>query len=245
MSNDRNGSGGGGGRGRRRDRARRAPGANPTKAMPVVQNGERIAIVAGVRTPFCKAGTSLRSMRTVDLGVTCVKELVQRSEIDPKEIGTVVYGQVVPTVDWLNIAREVVFGAGLPREIEAYSVSRACATSIQAMTDVAQAIQGGHHDVGIAGGPGSPTDVPLKVSPRLRDALMAAQRAKSLPERLKALTTVSPRDLLPAEPGFQREPATGELMGEAAEKMAKLNGIDRAEQDRIALLSHQHAARAW
>jgi acetyl-CoA acyltransferase len=184
-------------------------------------------------------------MRTVDLGVACVKELVQRSEIDPAEVGIVVYGQVVPTVDWLNIAREVVIGSGLPREVEAYSVSRACTTSIQAMTDVAQAIQSGHHDVGIAGGADSTTDVPLKVSPRLRDALMTAQRAKSLPERLRALATLSPRDLLPSEPGFQREPATGELMGEAAEKMAKLNGIQREEQDRIALRSHQNAASAW
>jgi acetyl-CoA acyltransferase len=231
------------GAGKPRKRTGRKRGPNKPKTNG---NGhERIAIVAGLRTPFCKAGTELRKMRTVDLGSAVVKELVQRSEIDPAEVGVCVYGQVVPTVDWLNIAREVVIGAGLPRSIEAYSVSRACATSIQAMTDVAQGIMTGQHDVGIAGGADSTTDVPLKVSPRLRDALMGLQRAKSMGARLQALRSISPRDLLPAVPGFSKEPSTGEQMGEAAEKMAKLNGISREEQDRIAAASHANASRAW
>lgn len=206
---------------------------------------DRVAIVAGLRTPFCKATTSLKRMRTLDLAVECVKELVQRSEIDPHDIGLCVYGQVVPSVDWLNVAREVVIGAGLPRDVEAFSVSRACATSIQAMTDAAQSILLGHHDAAVAGGADSTTDVPLKVSPKLRDALMAVGRAKTMRERIGALASIGPRDLLPSEPGFSREPSTGEQMGEAAEKMAKLNGIGREEQDRIALASHQRAARAW
>ncbi len=217
--------------------------AKPSRRKPA--RPDRVAVVAGLRTPFCKSGTLLKMLRTVDLGSECVKELVQRSEIDPSEVGVCVYGQVVPTLDWLNIAREVVLAAGLPKDIEAYSVSRACATSIQAMTDVTQAILCGQHDVGIAGGADSTTDVPLKVSPRLRDALIAAQRAKTLGSRLKALAGISPKDLLPGPPGFNREPSTGEQMGEAAEKMAKANNISREQQDEIALRSHQNAARAW
>ncbi|MFP6683357.1 MAG: hypothetical protein VB934_01535, partial [Polyangiaceae bacterium] len=226
--------------------ARRAPrGQGGSPAVATRSANDRIAIVAGLRTPFIKANSSLRRMRTVDLGVACVKEMMQRSELDPNEVGVCVYGQVVPTVDWLNIAREVVLGAGLPRGIDAYSVSRACATSIQSMTDVAQAILCGQHDVGIAGGADSTTDVPLKVSSRLRDALVAAQRAKTVGKRLRALLTISVKDLLPGQPGFSREPTTGEQMGEAAEKMAKLNAITRERQDEIALASHQNAARAW
>jgi acetyl-CoA acyltransferase len=207
--------------------------------------GERVAIVAGLRTPFTKASGKLRNLRSVDLGVEVVRELVQRAEIDPKEITLCVYGQVVPSVDWLNIAREVVLRSGLPRSIEAYSVSRACATSIQAMTNAADAILGHRHDVAIVGGADSMSDVPLKVSPRLRDALVAVQKAKTFGQRVKALRTLSPRDLLPREPGFAREPTTGEQMGEAAEKMAKLNAISREEQDRIAQASHANASRAW
>ncbi len=219
-------------------RSRRSAGR---KSVPA----DRVAIVAGLRTPFCKAGSLLASMRSVDLGVACVKELMQRSELDPRLVTTCVYGQVVPSVDWLNIGREVVIGAGLPREIEAHSVSQACTTSIKAMTNLAESILGGPHAIGIAGGADSMTDIPLKVSPRLRDGLLAAQRAKTFGGRLKALSSIGLRDLLPSAPGFSREPTTGEQMGEAAEKMAKLNGISREQQDRIALASHQNAARAW
>jgi acetyl-CoA acyltransferase len=251
------GTGGGGGRGGRNggqagaeagDRAaRRAPTPRASRRSTRANGAtrERIAIVAGLRTPFCRAGTALATMRTVDLAVACVKELVARSDVDPKLLELCVYGQVVPSVDWLNIAREVVLGAGLPRTAEAYSVSRACATSIQAMTDAALSLAHGHHEAAVVGGADSTTDVPLKVSPKLRDALLAAQRAKTMGERLRALASLSPRDLVPGEPGFTREPATGERMGEAAEKMAKLNGIDRETQDRIALRSHERAAHAW
>ncbi len=206
---------------------------------------DRVAVVAGLRTPFTKAGTAQRSMRTVDLATAVVKELMARSEVPAKEVTLCVYGQVVPTLDWLNLAREVVLRAGLPKEIDAYSVSRACATSIQAMTSAAQEILTGQHDVAIAGGADSMSDVPLGVSKKLALALMEAQKAKSLGLKLKAFSKLSPMDILPPIPGFSREPTTGEQMGEAAEKMAKLNGITREEQDKIAHLSHVNAARAW
>ena len=207
--------------------------------------GDRVAIVAGLRTPFTKAGTDLRAMRTVDLATAVVKELVARTEVPAKEITLCVYGQVVPSLDWLNIAREVVLRAGLPRTADAFSVSRACATSIQALTSAAEAIAGGQHDVAIAGGADSMSDVPLGVPKKLAAALVEAQKAKSIGAKIKAFSKLSPKDLVPGVPGFSREPMTGEQMGEAAEKMAKANHIGREEQDRIALASHRNAARAW
>jgi acetyl-CoA acyltransferase len=210
------------------------------------QNGrDRVAVVAGLRTPFTKAGTALASMRTVDLATAVVKELMARSELSPKEVGLCVYGQVVPTLDWLNLAREVVLRAGLPRDLDAYSVSRACATSLQALTCAAEEILAGQHDVAIVGGADSLSDVPLGVGKRLASALMAAQKARSLGDKLRAFSKLSPRDLVPPVPGFSREPTTGEQMGEAAEKMAKLNGVTRAAQDALAHASHTNAARAW
>jgi acetyl-CoA acyltransferase len=204
-----------------------------------------VAVVAGLRTPFTKQGTALKALRTVDLGTAVVKELMARTEISPKEVTLCVYGQVVPSLDWLNIAREVVLRAGLPKDIEAYSVSRACATSVQALTSAAEEILAGQHDVAVVGGADSMSDVPLGLSRRLAGALVEAQKAKSLAARLKAFSGLSPRDIVPPVPGFSREPTTGEQMGEAAEKMAKLNGISRAEQDEIAHRSHVNAARAW
>ena len=213
--------------------------------MDETSGRDRVAIVAGLRTPFTKAGTAQKTLRTVDLATAVVKELMQRTELPAREVTLCVYGQVVPTLDWLNIAREVVLRAGLPRDIDAFSVSRACATSIQAMTSAAEAILAGQHDVAIAGGADSMSDVPLGVGKKLTSALMEAQKARSLGLKLKAFSGLSPMDLLPPMPGFSREPTTGEQMGEAAEKMAKLNGITREEQDRIAHLSHVNAARAW
>lgn len=207
--------------------------------------GARVAIVAGLRTPFTKAGSELAAMTSVELGAAVVKELVARSGVAAKEVTLCVYGQVVPTLDWLNIAREVGLRSGLPKTVEAFSVSRACATSMQALTSAIDAINGGQHEVAIAGGADSMSDVPLGVSKRLTSALMEAQKAKSLAAKLKAFAKVGPRDLAPRIPGFSREPATGETMGEAAEKMAKANAIAREEQDGIALASHRNAARAW
>ncbi|HZF49580.1 MAG TPA: acetyl-CoA C-acyltransferase FadI [Polyangiaceae bacterium] len=206
---------------------------------------DRVAVIAGLRTPFTKAGTALRALRTVDLATVVVKELIQRSEINPKEISLCVYGQVVPTLDWLNIAREVVLRTGLPKDIEAFSVSRACATSIQASTSAAEAILTGQHDTALVGGADSMSDVPLGVSKKLANALMGAQKARNPRDFWKIISKLSLRDIPPPVPGFSKEPMTGETMGEAAEKMAKANGISREEQDRIAHMSHVSASRAW
>jgi acetyl-CoA acyltransferase len=206
---------------------------------------DRVAVVAGLRTPFTKQGTALRALRAVDLATLVVKELMARTELSPREVTLCVYGQVVPTLDWLNIAREVVLRSGLPKDIDAYSVSRACATSLQALTGATEAILAGQHDVAVVGGADSMSDVPLGLSKRLTLALMEAQKARTLGAKIKAFARLSPGDLVPPIPGFSREPTTGEQMGEAAEKMAKLNGITRQAQDAIAHRSHTNAARAW
>ncbi len=169
-----------------------------------------MAVVAGLRTPFTKQGTALKTLRTVDLAAMVVKELMARSELSPKEVGLCVYGQVVPTLDWLNIAREVVLRAGLPKDIDAYSVSRACATSIQALTSAAEAIMAGQHDVAVVGGADSMSDVPLGVSRRLTAALLEAQKGRSVGAKLKAFAGISPRDLIPPSPASRasRPPAS-------------------------------------
>lgn len=204
----------------------------------------RVAIVSGLRTPFAKQGTAYRDLSALDLGKLVVSELVQRSEVDPREVGLVVYGQVIPSLSAPNIAREIVLGTGLPKSIEAYSVSRACATSIQSMTSAAEAILIGQHEVAIAGGADSASDVPIAVSKRLASALVEASRVKTVLEKVKIFAGLSPRDLVPVPPAL-KEPTTGLTMGESAEKMAREGSISRAEQDAFAVRSHIKAARAW
>jgi acetyl-CoA acyltransferase len=200
----------------------------------------RVAVMAGCRTPFSRSGTALKDLSAVELGKACVRELLERSAVDPASIGAVVMGQVVPSVQAPNLAREVGLGAGLPKEVPAHTVNRACASASQAIADVAAEIRLGHLDAGIAGGAESLSNVPIPLSRRLAQALAEAQRAKSVGGRLSALSRLRPRDLVPDWPAVA-EPSTGLTMGQSAEKMAKENGITREEQDRIALASHRNA----
>lgn len=207
-------------------------------------NGTRVAIVAGLRTPFAKQWSAYREVTALDLGNIVVSELLQRVALDPQEIQQVVYGQVVPSVEAPNIAREIVLATGMPKNIEAYSVSRACATSYQSTVNIAEAIMAGAIDTGIAGGADSVSKVPITVSKRLADALMEATKARSLGERLQAFSGLRPRDLTPQPPAI-KEFSTGLSMGESAEKMAKENHISREAQDEFAHRSHTLAAKAW
>jgi acetyl-CoA acyltransferase len=203
----------------------------------------RVAVIAGCRTPFAKAGTVFRDLTAVDLAKTCIRELVERTEVDPAAIGTVVLGQVIPSAKAPNLGREAMLGAGLPPAIPASTVNRACASASQAIADVASAILLGHVDCGIAGGAESLSDVPILHSRNLARALVAASKARSLGARLSAFAGVRLRDLAPDTPAIA-EPSTGLTMGQSAEQMAKENGITREEQDQIAYLSHKNAAAA-
>src|ERR671920_619226 len=203
--------------------------------------GRRVAVVTGVRTPFARSGTTLKNLTSIELGKHCVAELIQRSEIDGKLVEAVVYGTVVPNVVAPNIAREVSLLPMLPKGVQAFTVSRACASANQAITDAADQIALGHADVIIAGGAESLSNVPILHSRGMSEALVAASKAKNLGGRVKALARVRPRDLVPITPAIA-EPSTNETMGESAEKMAKINAIPREQQDQFALRSHRLAA---
>lgn len=212
--------------------------------MTLKEPGKRVCIMGGVRTPFQKQGTGFASSSALDLGILVTAELVARTGVPVHEIDQVVFGQVLPSIEAPNIAREVVLGASLPRKIEAFSVSRACATSYQSAVSATEAILAGAAEIVIAGGADSASDVPVTVSKSLAKALLRASRARQLSERLRAFAHLSPADLMPVPPSIT-EFSTGLSMGESAEKMAKENGISRAAQDEFAHRSHQLAARAW
>jgi acetyl-CoA acyltransferase len=197
--------------------------------------------VDGVRTPFTKAGSAFKSISAIDLGKLCVAELVQRTNLNGNEVQALVFGTVVPNVIAPNIAREISLMPVFPKGVEAYSVSRACASANQAITNAADQIVLGHIDVAIAGGAESLSNVPILHSRGMAEALVLASKAKTLPGRVKALSRVRPKDLIPITPAIA-EPTTGETMGQSAEKMAKLNDIPREEQDQFSLRSHRLAA---
>lgn len=215
-----------------------------TQMSAVLSDGRRAAIVAGLRTPFVKSGTALRDLSTLDLARAVVSELVARTEIDPNAIDALIYGQVVASPQTPNIARELVFGIGLPPSVDAYSVTRACATSTQALVEAAQAIAMGTADVVLCGGADSLSKPPITYSDRFSQTMIQVSNAKEPMAKAKALLELRPKDLLPNPPAL-REAVTGLTMGESAEVMAKENGISREDQDAFALRSHQRATLAW
>jgi acetyl-CoA acyltransferase len=206
--------------------------------------GRRVAVVAGLRTPFARANTALARLSATELGRRCAAELLARSDVDPALVGAVVFGTVVQNVTEPNIAREVSLLPQLPRGVQSFTVSRACASANQAVTDAADQIVLGHLDCVVAGGSESLSQVPVLHSRRMSEALVSASKARSLGGRMKSLATLRPRDFVPVTPAIA-EPSTGETMGQSAEKMAKLNAVGRAEQDAWALRSHRLAAQGW
>lgn len=201
----------------------------------------KTAIVAGCRTPFARSGTVFRDMSAIELGSLAVRELLVRSEFPVDRVDQLIYGTVVHDPKAPNIAREVGLTT-LPPSVPASTVSRACASANQAITDGADLIAQGYADAVVAGGAESLSHIPITVTDRLSKALQEAARAKSLRQRLAAFRGIRPGDLLPEQPQIA-EYSTGETMGAAADRMAKENRIPRDEQDRWALRSHQLAER--
>lgn len=215
-----------------------------THAFAAAAPGERVAIVAGLRTPFARQLTHYRSLNAVQLGTLVTEELLSRLQLDPALIERVVYGQVIALPEAPNIAREVVLNTGMRVTTDAFSVSRACATSFQSVIDIAQAIHLGDIEIGLAGGADSTSVLPIQVSRKLADTLTAASKVKSLGARLKLFKNLRPKDLAPVPPAI-KDYTTGMSMGEIAEQMAKNHNIGREEQDRLALRSHRLAQQAW
>ena len=205
--------------------------------------GRRVAIVAGVRTPFLKSGSAFRDVSAVALARHAARELLFRSEIDGREVDEVIFSQVVPSVLAPNVAREVSLLPQLLPSVPAYTLNRACASSAQAIANAGDQIALGHADTILAGGVESLSDLPILHSRRFSRVLVDASRAKTFGGRVAAFGRARPRDLVPVTPAIA-EPSTGESMGQSAEKMAKENGISREAQDELALRSHQRAAAA-
>ena len=216
-----------------------------SQALPrLARPGDRIAIISGLRTPFARQATAFHGIPAVDLGKMVVSELLARSEIPPDVIEQLVFGQVVQMPEAPNIAREIVLGTGMNVHTDAYSVSRACATSFQAVANVAESLMAGTIRAGIAGGADSSSVLPIGVSKKLARVLVDVNKARTTGQRLKLFSRLRLRDLMPVPPAVD-EYSTGLRMGDTAEQMAKTHAITREQQDALAHRSHMRAAQAW
>jgi len=200
----------------------------------------KTAIVAGCRTAFAKAGSVFADLSAIELGKVAVRDALARSGLKGEQVDQLVYGTVVHDTQAPNIAREVGL-AVLPKTVPAVTVSRACTSANQAITDAVQLIEVGQAEVVVAGGSESLSHIPITVSDKLSKSLLRAAKGKSVGKKLSAFKPLRPKDLLPVQPAIA-EMTTGESMGQAAERMAKENKISREAQDDWALRSHTLAA---
>jgi len=203
-----------------------------------------VAVVAGNRIPFARSNKAYVRASNADMLAAALDGLVQRTHLEGERLGEVVAGAVLKHSRDFNLTREVVLGSRLSPTTPAYDVQQACGTGLQAALAVAGKIALGRIDSGVACGVDTTSDAPIAVSEGLRRALLAANRAKSLPARLQALARIRPGDLAPSVPQ-NSEPRTGLSMGEHAALTAVEWGITRQAQDELALRSHLNLAAAY
>jgi acetyl-CoA acyltransferase len=203
----------------------------------------RVAIIEGFRTPFTRLFTDFKDMTAIDLAKVCLTELVNRTEIDPREIDEIAMGISIPKPSTTNLARIAAMAVGLPKTIHSYHMQLACATSILTTAHVAMSIMTGNADVGIAGGAESMSDIPITVTEPFRRILLEAQTKRTPEEQMLTISQVRLADLIPP-PTPLAEAYTGLTMGEHTELMVKEWGITREEQDEYAAWTHEKAGQA-
>lgn len=207
---------------------------------------ERIAILDGVRSPFCKAGGAFRDISADDLGAIVLRELLTRTGITPSSIDEVVFGNVAQPPHAANIARVIALKAGLPENTIAHTVHRNCASGIQAVTTAALQIRSGQAKLIAAGGTESMSQIPLLMNAKMTGLFVKLMKAKTPAQKIRALASFRPSFLAPVV-GLQQgltDPVNGLNMGQTAEILAREFTITRAEQDEFALNSHLKALNA-
>jgi acetyl-CoA C-acetyltransferase len=205
----------------------------------------KVAIVGGMRIPFCRANTHYAQRSNQDMLTAAFKALVDKYQLHGEQLGEAQAGAVLKHSRDFNLCRESVLSSGLAAETPASDVQMACGTGLQATINVANKIALGQIDVALAGGVDTASDAPIGVNERLRRVLLKANAARSTGARLKALSGLRPQYFfMPAIPSV-KEARTGMSMGDHCEMMAKEWKIPREDQDQLAYLSHKNAAKAW
>lgn len=204
----------------------------------------RAAVVGGNRIPFGKAGKAYAGASNLDMLTAALDGLVARFGLAGERLDDVAGGAVLKHSRDFNLTREAVLSSALDPHTPGVDLQRACATGLETVLTVANKIALGQAEVGIGAGVDSTSDAPIVVTDRLRSILIRASSARSVPQRLKTLAAIRPRDLAPVAPNVN-EPRTGMSMGEHQAITTARWGISRQDQDTLALASHHNLAAAY
>src|SRR5262245_12134239 len=204
----------------------------------------RVAVIGGIRIPFCRAHTSYARCSNQDMMTAVLQALVARHSLAGVRLGDVSLGAVIKHSRDFNLARESTLSSGLAPETPAFDIQRACGTSLSAGIIIGTKISTGLIEAGIAGGTDSISDVPLVYPDAYRTLLLESARGRTLGAKFAPWLKLRPKHFKPIFPAVL-EPRTGLSMGESMEITAKEWHLTREEQDRLALASHQNAARAY
>ena len=205
----------------------------------------RVAILGGVRIPFCRNNTAYFDVGNLGLSTIVLGGLVEKFQLQGQTLGEVAMGAVLKHSSDFNLSREATLSSGLSPHTPGITLQRACGTGLDSLITVANKIAVGQIEVGAGGGSDTTSDVPISVGKKMRRRLLNLNRAKTLGERIKAaIKGFSFSEFKPEFPGVA-EPRTGKSMGESCEDMAKTWQIARADQDQLAFDSHQKAAAAY
>jgi acetyl-CoA acyltransferase len=225
-----------------------------------MSEGREVVIVGGVRTPFAKAGTKLKSVHAADLGKAALQELIAQTNLDVTCVDEVIIGNTGSPADAVNISRVIALDAGFPQSISAYTVHRNCASALESVTSAYEKIKSGTMDAIVAGGAESMSQMPLIFSKSFTQKIETLARARTPVQQLsglmgivgadfqmlKEMVTTSPMAQGKFKPVISlvqglTDPFVGLNMGETAEILAKEFHLSREDQDAFALRSHQRA----
>jgi acetyl-CoA C-acetyltransferase len=204
----------------------------------------RIAVIGGSRIPFCRSNTNYADKTNMDMLSSVIQGVVDRFGLDGVQLDEVVAGAVTThSKDW-NLAREALLSTSLSPLTPGITLQQACGTSLQSALMIGAKIASGQIECGIAAGTDTTSDPPITFGRKFSQRLVKAGAARSVKQRLRAFKKFRPSELKPVLPA-NGEPRTGLSMGQHCERMAREWNISREDQDRLALESHQKAARAY
>jgi len=207
-------------------------------------DGNRVYILGSSRIPFAKSLTTYSSVTRKELMVASLKGLVERFGLRNKLIEDTALGAVLNGSADFNLAREALLDTDVHPDSPGYNVQRACGTGLETVWQIALKAHTGAIDFGIAGGVDTNSDLPIEISNELKQVLLHWNKAKSIPEKINALSSLSVTSLRPKVPNVD-EPRTHRSMGQHCELMVKEWEISRESQDELALASHANGTRAY